>query len=48
MARCGPGLLDTNDSFPQITLQLINGEMLNLPDEKGDGYAVLFFYRGYW
>jgi peroxiredoxin len=41
-------LLDTNDLFPEMTLQLINGETLRLPQGAGQGYGVIFFYRGYW
>ena len=48
MARIGTVALDTNDSLPQLTLQLISGETLTLPEGSGQGYGVVFFYRGHW
>ena len=48
MARSGTTILDTNDPFPEIEFQLLNGESFNVMNGKGEGYTVLFFYRGYW
>ena len=48
MARLGTKILDSNDPFPEIEMKLISGEKLKLPQDAGDGYAVIFFYRGYW
>ena len=48
MARTTSTLLDTNDRFPELNLQLISGETVALPAGTGDGYSVIFFYRGHW
>jgi hypothetical protein len=48
MGRISANLLDTNDVFPQLTLQAISGEKLSLPENAGPGYGVVFFYRGHW
>jgi hypothetical protein len=48
MARIGSTYLDTKDMFPQLELQLVSGEKLKLPEETGEGYAVVLIYRGHW
>lgn len=48
MGRTGSALLDTNDMFPELNLQLVSGESLKIPEGTGDGYGVLLFYRGHW
>jgi len=34
--------------FPQLELQLVSGEKLNLPEGTGEGYGVILIYRGHW
>jgi hypothetical protein len=48
MGRINSGLLDTNDRFPELDFQLISEKTLKFPKETGEGYAVLFLYRGHW
>lgn len=48
MARLASRLLDTNDSFPEMDLQLISGGTLRIPEGLGAGYSVVLLYRGYW
>jgi len=48
MGRIGATLLDANDVFPELNLQLVSGETLKLPWGTGEGYGVVLFYRGYW
>lgn len=48
MGRIGAAVLDNNDVFPQLTLNTIAGETLTLPEGCGQGYGVVFFYRGHW
>ena len=36
------------DKLPPITLKLIDGRMLSLPEELPGRYLVLLFYRGTW
>jgi len=32
-------MLDTNDMFPKLDLQLVSGETLKLPEGVGEGYT---------
>lgn len=48
MSRIGLGILDTNDLFPNLELQLVSRESLAIPKGLGDDYSVILFYRGYW
>ena len=36
------------DKFPEISLSLINGGLLTLPDQMEGRYIVLLFFRGNW
>ena len=48
MARLDSNFLDTNDLFPEMELSLVSGELLRIPQELVEGYAVFLLYRGYW
>jgi peroxiredoxin len=48
MGRIGSTLLDANNVFPELNLQLVFGETLKLPEGTAEGYGVVLFYRGYW
>jgi hypothetical protein len=48
MARRGPFILDSQDPFPEMVLQLVSGRTLILPYETGEGHSVVLFYRGHW
>ncbi len=48
MGREGSVILDANDMFPEIDLQLISGETIKLPAATGEGYGIVLFYRGSW
>ncbi len=48
MARIGSALLDTDQRFPDLELQLTTGEKITLPSDSGEDFVVIFFYRGYW
>ncbi|MCZ6788606.1 MAG: hypothetical protein O7D33_01460 [Chloroflexi bacterium] len=43
-----PNKLMQRDSLPEITLNVIDGRTLTLPDEMVGRYLVLLFYRGNW
>ena len=43
-----PDWLIQGDKIPAITLNLIDGGTLNLPDEIEGRYLALLFYRGNW
>jgi hypothetical protein len=40
--------LNTGDSFPRLTLDLVDGRRLELPDGLDARYKVILFYRGHW
>ena len=40
--------LDAGDSFPKLTLELVDGGKLELPDGLDARYKVILFYRGHW
>ena len=40
--------MDSGDRFPELELHLISGQILKLPQEIGEGYCTILFYRGYW
>ncbi len=35
-------------TFPRLTLNLVNGSTLALPDGLGGKYRAILFYRGHW
>ncbi len=41
-------MLQQVDKFPSLTLKLVSGETLRLPDEMPTRYLALLFYRGHW
>lgn len=43
----GP-LLTPGDKFPSITIPLMRGEKLALPDDIAGSWAYIAFYRGHW
>ena len=43
-----PNKLDIMDTFPSITLDLVGGETLAIPEQLETPYAILLFYRGHW
>jgi peroxiredoxin len=40
--------LDIGAVFPRITLNLVSGGTLDLPDGLTSRYRVILFYRGHW
>jgi len=40
--------LNVGDTFPGITLDLVAGGTLELPDGVDARYRVILFYRGHW
>jgi hypothetical protein len=40
--------LTAGDTFPTITLELLEGGTLTLPAELPTPLAVVLFYRGHW
>ena len=41
-------MLLPGDKFPRITLALVGGGELTLPDDASDSWAYIMFYRGGW
>ena len=40
--------LQQGDRFPSITLNLVGGGQVNLPQDMPGRYAAVLFYRGHW
>ena len=40
--------LDSGDAFPSVTLNLLDGSELTLPDQLETPYGVILLYRGHW
>jgi len=40
--------LQQGDRFPSLTLKLVQGVTIRLPDEMPTRYAAVLFYRGHW
>jgi len=40
--------LNTGDSFPPMTVDLVGGGSMNLPGDLDGGYNIVLFYRGHW
>ena len=40
--------LQQGDRLPALTLDLIDGGTLSLPDDMSSRYLALLFYRGVW
>ncbi len=48
MAQTNTQKLDAGDRFPTMTMTLIGGQSLSLPDDLTHDYTVLLIYRGKW
>lgn len=40
--------LNTGDSFPNLTLNLVDGTEVTVPDQSTANYLVVLFYRGFF
>ncbi len=40
--------LGIGDKFPSMTINLVNGGTINLPESLDYKYGVILFYRGHW
>lgn len=40
--------LGTGDQFPKLSLSLIDGTSVTLPDDLEATYTVFLIYRGHW
>ena len=40
--------LQQGDRFPLITLKLVGGDTVTMPDDMSSRYVALLFYRGQW
>ena len=48
MARAGSRILDTGDTFPELTVQTVAHGQVKLPHALGDSWKILLLYRAYW
>ena len=40
--------LQQGDRFPSLTLKLVGGGTMRVPEEISTRYLALLFYRGHW
>jgi peroxiredoxin len=40
--------LQQGDRFPALTLSLVGGGQVRIPDDLPGRYAAVLFYRGHW
>jgi len=40
--------LQQNDRFPTLTLGLVSGGVLTIPEGLSTRYVAVLFYRGHW
>ncbi len=44
----GARRLDTGDTFPKLTIRMLGGDTINLPEDVAGHWCVVLFYRGHW
>jgi len=40
--------LTSGDQFPALSLSVVGGETIKLPDDLDSPLTVVLFYRGHW
>jgi hypothetical protein len=40
--------LGIGDTFPKVTINLVDGRTLDLPEGLDARYRIFLFYRGHW
>ena len=40
--------LNLGDALPSLTLNLVGGGSLTVPETDGAKYLIVLFYRGHW
>jgi len=40
--------LDTGSQFPNMSVKLVGGGEIELPNDMDGNYNVVLFYRGHW
>jgi hypothetical protein len=48
MAQTETTKLDARDPFPHMTLTLVDGSKLILPDDMHGSWSIFLIYRGHW
>ena len=41
-------ILGAGDAFPSVTLNLVGGGTMTVPDDLDSKYRMIIFYRGHW
>ena len=41
-------MLTSGDQFPDITLNTVRGDSMQLPAQLQTPYTIVLFYRGHW
>ncbi len=48
MAQTSTAKLDAHDPFPRMTLTLVDGSTLTIPDDLHGSWWIFLVYRGHW
>ncbi len=40
--------LDAGDVFPSLTIDLVGGGTITVPEDMDAKYSIIMFYRGHW
>jgi len=48
MAQTDTPKLDARDRFPTMTINMVDGSTLKLPDDMHGTWWVFLVYRGHW
>ena len=48
MAQTNARKLDVGDHFPTLSLDMLDGRALTLPDDLSADYTIFLGYRGKW
>lgn len=40
--------LAAGQTFPSTVVNMSDGSSMNLPDDMGDGWKMILFFRGIW
>lgn len=48
MTRASDHILDTDDAFPELSMDTVAHGRIRLPDYWNGGWGVLLVYRAHW
>lgn len=48
MSRSNSSIIDTGNVFPEMTFEAVGGSIIRLPEDFGERWNIILFYRGHW